>query len=194
MEYYQIRAIKSQNLILNSTKADYTDKSVKEEYKRAGFENKVLGIIERLIRAGRENILVFTRFVEEAQFIVDNLLGLGEIVTAQTPKKERERIISEFKSGEIRVVANVGILTTGFDYPELSTVVLARPTMSLTLYYQMIGRAIRPHENKPCSWVIDMCENYDRFGKVEELQLIQDKPGIWYIRNKSKQLTNVFYN
>lgn len=195
IEYFQIKdVIKRDNLILNTTKADYTDKSVKAEYKRAGFQEKVLSIIERLIRAGRESILVFTRFTDEAQYLIDNLDGLGEIVTAETPKKERERILNDFKSGQIRVVANVGILTTGFDYPQLSTIVLARPTMSLALYYQMIGRCIRPHENKTTSWVIDMCANYERFGKVEELTLASDKPGLWYVKNNDSQLTNVFLN
>lgn len=194
MEYYQIRAIKSANLILNSTKADYTDKSVKAEYKRAGFENKILEIIERLIKAGRDNILVFTRFVEEAQYLVDHLEGLAEIVTAQTPKKDRERILTDFKSGEIRIVCNVGILTTGFDYPELATIVLARPTMSLALYYQMIGRAMRPHKSKPSAWIVDLCENYDRFGKVEDLVLTEEKPSLWCVKSGDKQLTNVYYN
>lgn len=194
LEYYQVKAIKSQNLVLNSTKADYTDKSVRAEYQRAGFNNKVLEIVQRLIRAGRENILVFTRFVEEAQFIIDNLEGLGEIVTAQTPKKERERILKEFKTGEIRVIANVGILTTGFDFPQLSTIVLARPTMSLALYYQMIGRSIRPHSTKSCSWIVDLCENFDRFGKVEELMLTKDFKGSWCVCNKEKQLTNTYFS
>lgn len=193
MEYYQVKAIKSSNLVLNSTKADYTDKSVKAEYKRAGFESKILEIIERLIKAKRENILVFTRFVEEAQYLVDHLGGLAEIITAQTPKKEREKILNDFKNGEIRAVCNVGILTTGFDYPELSTIVLARPTMSLALYYQMVGRAIRPHKDKPCSWVVDLCENYDRFGKVEDLVLTEEKQGLWYVKSGDKQLTNVYY-
>ena len=193
LEYYQVRAIHTQNLQLNSTRADYTDKSVKAEYQRSGFQNKILEIVERLIRADRENILVFTRFVEEAQFLVDRLEGLAEIVTAQTPKKERERILKEFKSGEIRVVANVGILTTGFDYPELSTIVLARPTMSLALYYQMVGRGIRPHSTKKCSWIVDLCENYDRFGKVENLVLSRDSKGLWGVFSDEKQLTNVFF-
>lgn len=193
LEYYPVKSIVSQNLQLNSTRADYTDKSVKAEYKRAGFENKVLNVIERLIKAGRENILVFTRFVEEAEFLVEKLDGLAEIVTAQTPKKEREKILREFKSGEIRVVANVGILTTGFDYPELSTIVLARPTMSLALYYQMVGRGIRPHSSKQCTWVVDMCENYDRFGKVEDIVLTKDDKGLWCVSANGKQLTNIFF-
>lgn len=194
LNYYQIGVISSENLILNSTKADYTDRSVVNEYKRTNFEQKTLEIVERLIRAGRENILVFTRFIEESQYLVDNLMGLAEIITGKTPKKERERILEDFKTGQLRVVCNVGVLTTGFDFPELSTIVLARPTLSLALYYQMVGRGIRPHKNKKEGWVVDLCGNFKRFGRVENLRMTYDKPGLWYIENKGKQLTNVYFS
>ena len=97
-----------------------------------------------------------------------------------------------FKQKQIKVVANVGVLTTGFDFPELATVVLARPTMSLALYYQMCGRAIRPFPNK-VSWVVDLCGNYKRFGRVDDLELRQTKPGIWAVFSGAKQLTNVYF-
>ena len=89
-------------------------------------------------------------------------------------------------------MANVGVLTTGFDFPELSTVVLARPTMSLALYYQMCGRAIRPYKDK-VSWVVDLCGNYKRFGRVDELMMRQTKPGIWAVFSRYRQLTNVYF-
>ena len=97
-----------------------------------------------------------------------------------------------FKSGRIKVVANVGVLTTGFDFPELDTIVLARPTRSLSLYYQMIGRGIRPCPNK-VNWVVDLCENFNRFGRVDDLKLAQIKPGIWAVFNGNRQLTNVYF-
>jgi len=116
------------------------------------------------------------------------------IVSGDTSKKEREQILSDFKAGLIPVVANVGVLTTGFDYPELDTIVMARPTMSLALYYQIVGRAIRPHPNKESGWIIDLCGNIDRFGKVEDLKLTEPKAGLWQVENKGKQLTNILFN
>ena len=91
------------------------------------------------------------------------------------------------------MVANVGVLTTGFDYPELDTVVLARPTMSLALYYQMIGRAIRPHKDKPEAWIVDICNNYWRFGRVEDLMLTERQKGMYQIETHEKTLTNVYF-
>lgn len=193
LEYYSIKTIDSSRLVLNSTGADYTDASVRNAYRAAKFENSLEGIVRRLIAAGRENILVFTRFVEEAEYIAKQIGECASIVSGETPKKEREQILSNFKSGKIKVVANVGVLTTGFDFPELSTIVLARPTMSLALYYQMVGRAIRPHKNKPAGWIVDLCDNVQRFGKVEDLKLEAPKPGLWAVYSQGRQLTNVYY-
>jgi DNA repair protein RadD len=73
----------------------------------------------------------------------------------------------------------VGILTTGFDYPELEAVVMARPTMSLALWYQIVGRGIRPHPNKEYTMIVDMGGNLEQFGKVKDLTL-SDQGG-WHI-------------
>ena len=193
MEYYQVNIVDPSKLQVNSTGADYTDKSVQKHYSDIQFNLKLKEVIERLIKAERKNILVFTRFVSEAQELSDYFNGLAEMVSGETPKKERERILNDFKSGLIRIVTNVGVLTTGFDFPELSTIVLARPTMSLALYYQMIGRAMRPHESKQSAWIIDLCQTYKRFGKVESLELRAEKPNIWAIYSGKKQLTNSYY-
>ena len=108
-----------------------------------------------------------------------------------TGKADREHILEAFKNGSINVVANVGVLTTGFDYPELNTVVIARPTMSLALYYQMVGRGIRPYPGK-IGWVVDLCGNYDRFGRVEDLHVGYKKQGLWAVYSGNRQLTNVW--
>ena len=194
VDYYQIKAVDTNQLQLNTTGADYTDSSVKKHYKDIQFPNKLIEIISRLLKSDRQNILVFTRFVEEAQFVVDNMNRVAKIVTGKTPKKDREKLLLDFKSGKTKVMVNVGVLTTGFDFPELATIVLARPTRSLALYYQMVGRGIRPHENKESAWVVDLCENYKRFGKVEDLKLTSSKPNLWHIESNKKQLTNVYYD
>lgn len=193
VDYYPIKSVDTDKLVINSTGADYTDASVQNHYKDIGFSTQLFSVVNRLINAKRESILVFTRFIDEAQDLVDKLNVSSEIVTGKTNKKDRERILKGFKDGDIKVVANVGVLTTGFDYPKLNTILLARPTMSLALYYQIVGRGIRPHKDKKSCWLIDMCGVYDRFGKVEDLELTSDKPNIWYIKNKDRQLTNVYY-
>jgi DNA repair protein RadD len=185
------------NLKVNTTGADYTDKSVQREYERIDFYGYLVHIVQRLVdnqKTGikRKGILVFTRFLKEAERLTYSIPGCA-IVSGDTPKGERERILEAFKSGEIPVVANVGVLVCGFDYPELDTIVLARPTMSLALYYQIVGRAIRPHKDKEAAWFIDLCGNINRFGKVEDLKLVDGGNGKWSVWSKNKQLTNVYF-
>ena len=199
LHYYDCTAIDMSRVRSNSTGADYDDKSLKEEYIRSGFYDKLSLTVIRVLRPKsgipRKGVLTFTRYIEEADSLVAKLSSAGiksAIVTGETPKREREEILADFKSGKIKVVANVGTLTTGFDYPELDTVILGRPTKSLALYYQMVGRAIRPFNGKN-GWVIDLCGTYRRFGNVADLKIDTEKPfsKLWCIKSNGKQLTNI---
>lgn len=191
LEYVTHNGFDRSKLKINSTGADFTDDSVQTYLWASDLPNKLVYIIEREMET-RKNVLVFTRFVEEARYLVGNIPGAA-IVTGESPKKERARVIDGFKRGTIPAVCNVGVLTTGFDYPELETVVIARPTMSLALYYQMIGRCTRPHPLKGHARVIDMCGNYESFGRVEDLEIKDGGNGKWFIASGDRQLTNVYY-
>jgi DNA repair protein RadD len=108
--------------------------------------------------------------VDEAEALVDTVPGAA-VVTAETKPSRRRAIVEAFRAGDVPVVANVGVLGLGFDYPELDTVVLARPTVSLALYYQQVGRLLRPHPLKSSAWVVDMVDQVKQFGKIEDLWL-----------------------
>ena len=193
LNYYELPIVNTSRLELNSTGADYTDMSVRRHYEEIKFSHELADVVRRLLNAGRRSILVFTRFTDEAEHLARVLGRRTAVVTGDTPANEREATLRAFKSGEVNVVTNVGVLTTGFDFSELDTVVLARPTMSLALYYQMVGRAIRPSKGK-IGWVVDLCGNYKRFGRVDELELRQRKPGVWAVYSGQKQLTNVWFS
>lgn len=192
LNYYQLPIINISRLQLNSTGADYTDASVRKHYEEVKFSEELASVVNRLLNAGRKSILVFTRFTDEAEHLARVLGKRAAVVTGDTPANVREGVLRRFKAGHISVVTNVGVLTTGFDFAELDTVVLARPTMSLALYYQMVGRAIRPCKGK-IGWVVDLCGNYKRFGRVDNLELRQRKPGIWAVYSGERQLTNVWF-
>lgn len=191
LEYHAVKGMDRSQLKLNTTGADYTDESVQKHFSDIGFEDKLERVVRRLLEIGRKNALVFTRFVKESQYLSERIPGAA-IVTAETPKAERESIIARFRDGTIRVVCNVGVLTTGFDYPELETVVLARPTMSLGLYYQMTGRCVRPHPAKPFAMVVDMAGLQEQFGKIEDL-VIRGRDPKWFMASNGKPLTNVYF-
>lgn len=103
--------------------------------------------VERLMRAHRR-LIVFAATVEHAAVLATVLRSRGlwaQAVTGTTPSEERSRVISRFREDDPdpRVLINYGVLTTGFDAPATSAAVIARPTASLVLYRQMVGRAIR---------------------------------------------------
>lgn len=63
--------------------------------------------------------------------------------------------------------------------------------MSLALWYQIVGRAIRPHPNKKAGWIVDLCGNIKRFGEVKDLRLVDGGNGKWAVFSNNRQLTNV---
>jgi len=154
-------------LQVNSSGSDYTEDSMQKFYENNDLQTQIVDNIEHCINEGSKSVLVFVPTIEEANKL-SSMVPNSKSVSSLTPKKERDEIINGFKSGIINVVINVGILTTGFDYPELETIILARSTMSFALYYQMIGRGVRIHDSKNKTVVIDLSENYKRFGKVED--------------------------
>lgn len=198
LNYYDCRPANydERNLRDNSTGADYTDQSILAEYRRIDFYGHLVNIVNRLLAPKdgkkRNGILVFTRFIQEADRLASTIPNCA-IVSGETKKQDRERILSDFKAGKIQVVANVGVLTTGFDYPDLDTIVMARPTKSLSLWYQIVGRAIRPSPAKQTGWVVDLCGNINRFGKVQDLRLVEPKPNMWQVQSKGRPLTNVAF-
>lgn len=191
-EYYQIKGFNRAEIKLNSTGADYNEDSEKTYYTKHDFNKNVLDVVRRLLKVGKTRILIFTKFVDEAKTLSEELGDVAAMVNGEMKAKERDSIIKGFRSGQIKVVANVGVLTVGFDYPELEVVVIARPTRSLTLYYQMMGRAVRPHPSKESAWIVDMCSNYEIFGKMEDMALVEYNDNIWSVVSRGKNLTNVY--
>ncbi len=118
--------------------------SISEQYTIA-----VLGAIEQLVSEGHRRVLVFAASVNHARILTAILVARGTFaaaVTGSTPEQVRQRAIRSFVEGRFdgsMVLVNFGVLTTGFDAPKASAVVIARPTQSLVLYSQMVGRAIR---------------------------------------------------
>ena len=113
-------------------------------------EQRNLRIIERLSHLSRSHprVLVFAPSVSCARLLTNVCRGIGlraDLVTGQTEATERTRIIRDFtgQGSAHRLLVNYGVLTTGFDAPSASAAVIARPTKSLVLYSQMLGRVIR---------------------------------------------------
>lgn len=85
-------------------------------------------------------------------------------IDCDTPKEMRQDLIRSFKEGKIQVLVNVDIFTEGFDCPSVSFIQLARPTKSLALYIQQVGRGLRIVEGKEKTIIIDNVGLYNYFG------------------------------
>ena len=126
----------------------------------------IIDEIRRLVDRGHRRVLLFAASVRHAEVIAAALCALGldgRVVTGESPPGARKRIIKAFRSRSEApiVVCNYGVLTTGFDAPNTSAAVIARPTKSLVLYSQMVGRATRGPKvggNETCeiSTVVDI--------------------------------------
>lgn len=84
-------------------------------------------------------------------------------IDGSTPKAERDRIIADFRSGAVKILCNVDLISEGFDVPDCECVILLRPTKSLTLYIQQAMRCMRFREGKRAV-IIDHVNNVGTFG------------------------------
>lgn len=103
--------------------------------------------------------LAFWPNVASAQAHADELNTLGipaACVWGAMPMTDRRRVVEDAHAGRIRVLTNCGVATEGFDWPEASVVMIARPTSSAPLYVQMVGRGLRPYGDQTTALVIDL--------------------------------------
>ncbi|MEG2189025.1 MAG: DEAD/DEAH box helicase, partial [Christensenella sp.] len=122
---------------------------------------------------GRNAWLFFCTGVAHACAMRDVLLSHGisaAAILGKTPKDERSRLISDFKSGALKALTNADVLTTGFDYPGIDLIAMCRPTMSPGLYIQMAGRGMRIAPGKEDCLVLDFAGNVKRHGPVTDVQ------------------------
>ena len=88
--------------------------------------------------------------------------------TSKTSQSERERVKRDFEARRIKVLVNVAVVTEGFDLPDASCVMITRPTKSLALYLQMVGRGLRPKEDDGYCLVLDLAGNAYEHGQPEK--------------------------
>ena len=126
-------------------------------------------LVEKLLEIPADwPVLCFGCSVQHASALAVLLRRKGRtaaVVTADTRRATRRYLIEEFRQGRLQVLCNYGVLTTGFDAPKIRAVVIARPTTSVVLYEQMIGRGMRGPANGGTDecLVVDMIDNITRF-------------------------------
>jgi superfamily II DNA or RNA helicase len=102
--------------------------------------------------------IVFASSVEHSKNIVAEFNGAGisaKHLDANTAANERDQTLQEWREGKFTVLSNMGLFIEGLDVPAASCCILARPTKSLTIYLQAVGRVMRPHESKTDCIILD---------------------------------------
>ncbi|MCL1493992.1 MAG: DEAD/DEAH box helicase [Pseudanabaena sp. Salubria-1] len=129
-------------------------------------------LIKSYVKDGEgKKMIVFAVDIDHSKDIVKRYEEAGfkaAHLDGTTKKSERKEIINKFKAGEIQILSNFDIVSEGFDVPDCQVVQLARPTKSLVVYLQQVGRCMRPSTSKPYCIVLDNVGLYQEFGSPKD--------------------------
>jgi ATP-dependent helicase IRC3 len=148
---------------IGSRGGDYAEGELEQGLRLAGAPQRVLEAYQRW-GEGRKALL-FTAGVGLAHEMAEEFEGAGipaAAIDATTPREERAATLRAFATGELRVLANCGVLTEGYDEPSVECLILARPTKSRVLYAQMVGRGTRRFPGKDDCLILDLVGNSER--------------------------------
>ncbi len=108
----------------------------------------------------RQGVMIFAATIDHAKEIVSYLpKEQTALITGKTKLQQRDRLIAAFKSKQIKYLVNVSVLTTGFDAPHVDVIAILRPTQSISLFQQIVGRGLRLSPGKKDCLVLDYTNN-----------------------------------
>jgi superfamily II DNA or RNA helicase len=156
---------------LSSVKINAGDYDLGELEEVMRGEALIAGIYERWIELhGDRKTVIFATGIDHSRMIVERFRERGvqaAHIDGKTPEHERRAVLSDLEKGQLEVVSNVGVLEEGWDCPPVKCASIARPTKSLRLYMQQVGRILRPW-NDYVPIILDHAGNFDRHGAPHE--------------------------
>lgn len=167
---------------VESRAGDYVEAQLAERMDRTNLVGDIVTHWHRYAQRGKT--VCFATSVAHSIHIRDEFLKAGvpaEHIDGALPKTERDAVLSRLAAGDLDVVTNYMVLTEGWDMPEVSCCILARPTKKMGLYRQMVGRVLRPAPGKTNAIILDHSGAVFRHGFVEdhvEWQLDPDKRSV----------------
>ena len=145
---------------------DYSPSQTVEANRPILYGTLPVQIWERSVPPGVRTVW-YVPTIDAGHALTANLRAAGHsagFVHAGTADAERRQLVADFAAGDVLSLVNVAVVTEGFDCPEAGCVVIARPTKSLALYLQMVGRAMRPAEGKELAYVLDLGMSWQEKG------------------------------
>ena len=189
IEYRKVRLDLSK-LRLNTSGTEFTKESIIKNYIDNNLEKVIIDEIEKLEKENIKSILVFCPSVIEARDLSSKVKN-SKVVWGDMSSNERDETLKQFNNQEFNVLINCEMLQIGYDNPNLEAIIMATPTNSVALYYQILGRVLRIKKGKEKAVVLDLVGNTDRFGRVEDFSFEkQDYSGGWAMFSDQKVLTN----
>lgn len=171
---YETASFDDSLLVFNSSKSEYTEDSVQRAYDANGGTQGITDTLDK--HPERKHVLAFVPSVQDAIDLSQRYPNSG-VIYGEQDKRYREQTVARFRSGEIRVLFNVRVLSTGFDFTGIDCIVLGISTASIALYYQIIGRGTRIDTEKRDCLISDLGGNVERFGRVEDI--VFEKGRLW---------------
>ena len=168
-EYYSIRPDSKMQYSIDHLKTDFSGDFDEREMELLLNEDHIrAGILQtyETFAKGKKGI-VYTINRLHNQMLSDLFKKHGYSVAyidSQTPKEERAATVKDFREGKVQIIFNVNIFSEGFDCPDVEFIQLARPTKSLSMYLQQVGRGFRIHKGKQKVIFLDNVGLYNRFG------------------------------
>lgn len=166
-EYFAPSVADLSGLMVRRT-GDYDPKEIEAALNKPQIYGDVIGYYRKLADGCQAICYCATIDFSKAMAADFNAAGITAAhIDGDTPKAEREKIIAKFRSGEVKILCNVDLISEGFDVPDCAASILLRPTKSLTLYIQQSMRCMRYKPNKKAI-IIDHVGNVHRFGLPDQ--------------------------
>ena len=158
---------------------DFDKKELDEEIERSGIIGDVVSHYNKYL-SGKKAIVFCTKVAHSID-VCDRFKAAGisaAHLDGRLDKQTRASIISDFKEGKIRVLTNCSLISEGFDVPDTDGVIMLRPTLSLALHLQMVGRGLRVSDHPTI--ILDHVGNYKRHG-------MPDDERVWTLKGRTKR-------
>ncbi|EAE9428537.1 helicase [Listeria monocytogenes] len=162
-KYFAPEVIQTSNLDIKRT-GEYDITQLDDQFNQRKVWGDVIKHYQKL--ADGQQAILYASSLYQSQKMAASFEQVGITaahIDGKTPKAERDHIIQQFRNGEIKVLCNLDLIGEGFDVPDCSTVIMLRPTQSLSLYIQQSMRGMRYRTGKTAI-IIDHVGNVNRFG------------------------------
>lgn len=181
-KYFAEASIDRKHLTQNSM-GEFDNQSIAKEFEKSRIYGEIVKHYQKY--ANNRKAIVYAPSIEISKQITSEFQKVGiqaKHADGTTPKNEREQIMNEFRNNRIQILCNVDLISEGFNVPDCSCVILARPTKSLVLFLQQAMRCMRFQENKEAI-ILDHVGNVHEFG-------LPDMDREWTLNGRNKKKSN----